>query len=96
MEYVAQTPPPQLLSRNKWFHPRQNLEVGDFVIILEKGLKGISMPRAVWKKAIVTNVHPGLDGLVRSVTVRDSNHAEYKRPIHKLCLIATRSELEAE
>ena len=87
--------PPQLLCRNKWYHPRENIEIGDFVIILEKGVKGAA-PRSLWKKAIVTEVHPGDDGLVRSVTVRDSNHLMYKRPIHKLCLVATRAELEGQ
>ena len=88
--------PPQLLPRNKWFHPRENLEVGDFVIVFEQGFKGKSAPRATWTKAIVSAVHPSADGLVRSVTVRDSKHNDYKRQIHKLCLIATRAELEAD
>ena len=88
--------PPQLLPRNKWFHPRDNLEIGDFVIVFEQGFKGKSAPRATWTKAIVTAVHPSGDGLVRSVTIRDSKQREYKRPIHKLCLIATWAELEAE
>ena len=86
--------PPQLLCRNKWFHSRENLEKGDFVLVFEKGIKGGAVPRSLWKKAIVTDVHPGTDGLVRSATIRDSNHNEYIRPIHKLCLIATRAELE--
>ena len=59
-------------------------------------MKGKSAPRSMWKKAIVTKVHPGSDGLVRSATIRDSNRNEYLRPIHKLCLIATRAELEEE
>ena len=86
--------PPQLNSRNKWYNPRDNLEKGDFVIVLEAGMKGATTPRSLWKKAIVTDTNPGSDGLVRSVTIRDSNHKEYVRPIHKLCLIATRAELE--
>ena len=86
--------PPQLLSRNKWFHSRDNLEVGDFVINLEPGMKGKAAPRSQWKKAVVSKVHPGADGLVRNVTIRDANQSELKRPIHKLCLIATRGELE--
>ena len=88
--------PPQLISRNKWFHTRNNLEIGDFVINLEPGMKGKYAPRSQWKKGIVTKVHPGTDGLVRSVTIRDSNHRELVRPINKLCLIATRGELEEE
>ena len=88
--------PPQLNFRNKWFHTRENLGKGDYVIILEKGIKGKSAPRSFWKKGIVTDIHPGTDGLVRTVTIRDSCHNEYVRPIHKLCLIATRAELEDE
>ena len=89
--------PPQLISRNKWFHSRENLEKGDFVIVSEKGLKGPTLtPRSLWKKAIVIDTHPSSDGLVRSVTIQDSNRNQYKRPIHKLCLIATRAELECD
>ena len=87
--------PPQLVERNQWFHARDNLQVGDFVLILEPGLKRSTAPRSVWRKAIVTETHPSKDGLVRSVTVRDSKRSEYVRPIHKLCLIATKMELEA-
>ena len=86
--------PPQLNFRNKWFHTRENLETADFVIVLEKGIKGKLVPRSLWKKGVVTEVHPGKDWLVRKVTIQDANHKEYMRPIHKLCLIATRAELE--
>ena len=86
--------PPQLNCRNMWFHTRDDLEPGDFVIILESGMKGNTAPRSTLRKAIVTAIHPGSDGLVRSVTVRDASHKECTRPIHKLCLIATRQELE--
>ena len=32
--------PPHLIARSKWFHPRQNLQVGDMVLLLESGMKG--------------------------------------------------------
>ena len=86
--------PPQLNRRNKWYHARENLQVGDFVLNLQPGLKGGSAPRGTWLKAIVAEVHPSADGLIRSVTIRDSKHTQLKRPIHKLCLIATKQELE--
>ena len=92
--WIRHNIPPQLNSRNKWYHPRDNLEKGDFVVVVETGMKRATAPRSLWKKAIVTDTNPGSDGLVRSVT--DSNHKEYVRPIHKLCLIATRAELEEE
>ena len=88
--------PPPLNCRNNWFHTRDNLEAGDFVIILEPGMKGNTALRSTCRKAIVTAIHPESDGLVRSVTVRDASHKEYVRPVHKLCLIATRQELENE
>ena len=56
--------PPHLLFRSKWFQPRQNLEVGDYVIVLKPGLKGQTAPRGLWEHAIVTEVFPGNDGLV--------------------------------
>ena len=31
--------PPHLLFRNKWFRPRDNLKIGDYVNVLEPGLK---------------------------------------------------------
>ena len=86
--------PPQLNIRNKWFHTRNNLEKGDYVLLLETSIKNKPAPRSLWKKAIVVDTHPGSDGLVRSVTIRDANHNQYVRPISKLCLIATRAELE--
>ena len=86
--------PPQLNNRNKWFHTRNNLEKGDYVLLLEPGLKHNTALRSLWKKAIVIDTHPGSDGLVRSVTIRDANHNQYVRPISKLCLIATRAEWE--
>ena len=86
--------PAQLMPRNKWFHSRNNLEVGDFVLNLQPGLKGGVAPRGDWSKAIVDEVYPSSDGIVRSVLIRDSKGSKLKRPVHKLCLIATRGELE--
>ena len=86
--------PPQLNNRKKWFHTRKTLEKGDYVLLLEPGLKHNTAPRSLWKKAIVVDTNPGSDGFVRSVTIRDANHNQYVRPISELCLIATRAELE--
>ena len=86
--------PPQLNLRNKWYHPRCNLEKGDYVLIFEEGMKNKAAPRSLWKKAIVVEAHPGTDGLVRSATVKDCNNNTYVRPVAKLSLVATRAELE--
>ena len=85
--------PPHLIARSKWFHSRQNLQVGDLVLLLEPGMKGAAAPRALWERAVVTAVQPGDDGLVRKATVRTANARLYDRPIHKMCLIATDGEL---
>lgn len=86
--------PPQLLRRTKWFRTRDNLQVGDLVLLTKTGLKGQYAPRATWERALVTAVHPGDDGLVRKVTVRTSDKSEYDRPIHKMSLLATKEELK--
>ena len=57
-------------------------------------MKNKAAPRSRWRKAIVTETHPGSDGLVRSATIKDCNKNVYVRPVSKLCLIATRAELE--
>ena len=57
--------PSQLLLRSKWFLPRQNLKTGDYVIILEPGLKGHSAPRGLWQHAVVVKTFPSNNGLVR-------------------------------
>ncbi|CAB4054855.1 unnamed protein product [Lepeophtheirus salmonis] len=62
----------------------------------QKSLKpGGIMPKGVWKAGIVTKTYPGEDGLVRKVRIRAST-GEYDPPISKLCLLATRRELEED
>ena len=77
---------PTLLPRNKWYRARDNLQVGDIVLELD------GSPRRKWKMAIVKEVFPGTDGLVRKAKIKTVT-GEYHRPIHKLCLIATNQEL---
>ena len=78
---------PNLLPRNKWFHTRENLKIGDLVLELD------STPRTQWKMAIVVNTYPGKDNMVRKVQIKTAK-GRYDRPIHKLCLIATKEEIE--
>ena len=85
--------PLHLIARSKWFHPRQNLS-RRLSVVAAAGLKGGVAPRAMWERAVVTDVHPGDDGLVRKATVRTANARCYDRPIHKMCLIATNEELK--
>ena len=50
-------------------------------------------PRRTWKMAVALQTFPGDDGLVRKAKIKTAN-AVYNRPIHKLCLIATKEELD--
>lgn len=81
---------PNLLPRNKWFRKRENVKIGDLVLELDPKLR-----RCQWKMALVIDTYPGNDGLVGKVKIK-TDVGEYDRPIHKLCLIATKEELNAE
>ena len=80
---------PNLLPRNRRFKTRENVEVGDLVLKLDPNLR-----RNQWKMDIITETYPGNDGLVRKVRMKTKT-GEYDGPIHKLCLIATKQELDA-
>jgi len=78
---------PNLLPRNKWYRPRENIQPGDVVLEIDSKHK-----RCQWTLAQIVEAYPGEDGLVRKVRLR-TNKSQYDRPIHKLCLIATKEEL---
>ena len=78
---------PDLLTRNKWYRRRENLREGDLVLEMEP------TPRRTWKMAAVLETFPGDDKLVRKAKIKTANSV-YDRPIHKLCLIAPKEELE--
>ena len=79
-----------LLPRNKWFRKRENVKIGDLVLELNPHRN-----RLQWEMALIVDTYPGEDGLVRKVRIRTQNGG-YDRPIHKLCVIATKQELCAE
>ncbi|KYN14636.1 hypothetical protein ALC57_13143, partial [Trachymyrmex cornetzi] len=62
-EYVA-----KLQSRVKWKTQRENLQVNDLVLLKEDNLAPLK-----WKIGRVTEVHPGMDNLVR-VATRTQGH----------------------
>lgn len=86
MKYFA----PNLLPRNKWFHTKENIQDGDVVLEIDPNHK-----RSKWKMGLITATYPGSDGLIRKVKIK-TEKGEYYRPIHKLCLIATKKELDSE
>lgn len=76
-----------LQQRSKWTLACPSVKPGALVIVKEDNLPPLS-----WKLAVIEEVHPGPDELVRVVTVR-TPHGLYKRPITKLCLLPEESEL---
>lgn len=75
-EYV-----PLLRLRQKWHQPHRNLRVGDLVLLAER-----SSPRGEWPKAVVEEVFPGSDGMVRQVKIRTAK-GSFMRDVGKLCLL---------
>ncbi len=55
----------QLQKFQRWKHPRRSVKTGDVVL-----LKDTELFHRSWPLAIVEDVHPGADGLVRVVTLR--------------------------
>lgn len=70
---------PNLLARKKWATLKNNLKVGDSVLLV-----GSPEPRSRWKLGVVEATHPGLDGLVRAVSVKTDTGIT-TRPITKVC-----------
>ncbi len=75
-EYIT-----RLQQRPKWMKFQQQLKVNDMVII-----KDDNLPPSKWNLGRVISVHPGSDDIIRVATIKTS-HGEYKRAIHKLCLL---------
>ena len=61
---------------------KDQLNVGDLVLIGDSP----KVSPALWKMGRVTQLHPGRDGLVRSVTVRTAGE-EMTRPVQRLYLL---------
>jgi len=81
MEYLT-----SLQQRFKWTAKRENLEVGDLVIIKDE-----RFPPMQWEMGRVIKTHPGPDSNVRVVTLKTAN-GEFQRPVVKLCPILFNDE----
>ena len=69
----------QYLQRlHRWQHPKRSLQVGDVVLLKDPELFLCS-----WLLAVVEQVHPGPDGLVRVATLRTSK-GSYKRAVTRI------------
>ena len=71
---------PLLHRQTKWLDERDNLQVGDFVLLMgEQGTHRHDYPLGR-----ILEVYPGEDGLVRNVKLM-CREKIYKRPVNKLC-----------
>ncbi|XP_030750174.1 uncharacterized protein LOC115877962 [Sitophilus oryzae] len=72
----------ELQSRSKWKHGDPcPIKVGSMVLVSEA-----NSPPLQWPMGCVQELHPGVDGVVRVVSVKFKNGV-YKRPVTKLCLL---------
>ena len=69
----------ELKIARKWKLVRNNVEVGDLVLEVDP-----NAPQGTWKLAVVRQVFPSQDGLVRKVEI-ENNKNVYLRPITVLC-----------
>ncbi|KAJ8878780.1 hypothetical protein PR048_019366 [Dryococelus australis] len=65
----------RLQNRRKWWIKKENLHIGDMVI-----LKDEQLPAQQWNIGRIVNTFPGVDGLVRTATVKTAS-GEFKRPV---------------
>ncbi|XP_018402056.1 PREDICTED: uncharacterized protein LOC108779188 [Cyphomyrmex costatus] len=77
-----------LQQRSKWRQARPSVRIGTMVL-----LRDSTLPPCRWALGRVVACNPGLDGLVRVVSVRTAQ-SEYKRPLTKLCLLPVQTELQ--
>ncbi|XP_068726126.1 uncharacterized protein [Montipora capricornis] len=66
----------------KWYQVGREICKGDLVLVSED-----HVARGQWSRARVEAVHPGRDGLVRSVTLRTTSGSLTRRPVQRLHLL---------
>ena len=83
-EYVA-----TLQRRTKRLSTHRNLAVGDLVLVIDE-----LYPREHWPLAVITEVFPSEDGLVRRVLLHTAAKKELERDIRKVVLLEREGEGE--
>ena len=78
---------PHLQRRTKWLSRHRNLAKGDLVLVVDE-----LFPREKWPLAIITDVFPSSDGLVRRVRVLTSAKKELERDVRKIVLLEREGE----
>ncbi|GFX02317.1 integrase catalytic domain-containing protein [Trichonephila clavipes] len=71
----------ELQQRNKWKFKKQNVNVGDLVVLIED-----NMPTLKWPLGRITEIYSGSDALIRVVKIK-TQFGEYKRAISRVCLL---------
>ena len=71
---------PMLQPRRKWFDVSSNVKPEDLVFVFDESTK-----RGHWPKAIVQEVYPDANYLVRRVRVRTADAQNLIRDIRKIC-----------
>tara|TARA_Y100001956_G_scaffold35585_1_gene34940 strand:- start:32 stop:553 length:522 start_codon:yes stop_codon:yes gene_type:complete len=74
---------PYLRSYNKWITKRDQIKKGDVVCLLEENPD----PNSHHRLAVVVEVTPGTDGIVRRVKVRTQNGKVYDRALNRIYVI---------
>ena len=69
------------MRRSKWQTKGRQLMVGDVVLLVD-----FTSPRGKWQLALVKEVYPGVDGIVRNVLVKTKD-GQYKRSVQICCII---------
>ena len=76
--------------RDRWYTAKNPIKIGDVVIIHENGVS-----RGRWPLGTVTKINPGVDGQVRSVTVKTIGGV-FERGVAKLCVLPAGTRLDEE
>ena len=80
---------PYLRTYNKWKTKRDEVKVGDVVCLLEEQPD----PNSHYKLAVIDEVTPGTDGMVRRVKVRVQNGKIYDRALNRIYVVAPVEQL---
>ena len=81
---------PTLIARRKWYTAKNPIKLGDIVMIHVNGVS-----RGRWPLGTVIKINPGVDGQVRSATVKTIG-GEFERGVAKLCVLPAGTRLDEE
>lgn len=82
---------PQRQRRGRWTEMSKNLSIGDLAI-----LRDDTAPPIHWRLVRIKEIHPGADGVIRVVTVRNSTGTEFRHPVNKLALLPNPEDEDLE